>query len=491
MGRFYMIKKLIAGIFVITMMLTILTGCGSNKQTDSSNADDIDIPADSVHVENADQATKSSTTLDIKTLPNDVTNMLVLCDAISMVQVDSASNYSDVDPLFMWKCIQVAISNTDWDDKEAREYDSKIEINSDVVEDYGFSLFGKIKSLPAIPEELISYSGDRIINIDISNDFKYRFQSGDRGTSQSKIVSATSYSDASMELKVMLYDTTDSSEIAMFIYTMRSNTRNTSSAARFAYEITGVRAADTETFNLMKGKPHITMISQVYGNKRYAEKYAQYNSVSEIPFFAMYGKYTDGINDLNDRIRNELLSFKYNNGNEGASEVSAEVVAELSSEDDNSDKKVDNILDEDEYVRILSYPVSDSNYLQIVVPYEILPDDDIYGVRSYNYDLNTKKEMVLDDALDISRLAKEDIEENICAYVEDSEEERPDSVIVEAFLIMSDGSVVFYSTVTMDDKKFIASYDAINGAVTIYDEDEDIVPSDLVDRMKPELTHGR
>ncbi len=409
---------------------------------------------------------KTSINLDVDRPNPEVKRMVGLCDAINMACVEQQKAYTAEDSEFMWHCVHLYVGeSTDKDMGFTRVGDS-IDADPVIINDIMYAMFGKLRQMPQIPEAAIG-SGNGNPHIDISNDLKYRFSGGDRGTSAPQLRRATLYSDGSMEMEVALVDSESGDEIVSFIYTMRANTRDTTSSAIFPYEITGARPADGLTSDKMSGTPFLVTVMQVYGYDSYDKEDPRYNQVDEVLYFNSFQEHVPGMDELNARISHEILEYANQPEKEGR------------------------------WHSICSYPVTTDGYVQAAVTIASYPNDgsdpDIY---CYNYDKSKRRAMDMNDALSACKMTGSDLVSLVNSLAQKKlQEEVTGDARYDGFIVRADSSVdVFYTVITgegTDGIGRLVAYNSETKDIRIVFEEGDVIPADECDNLKPILTHGR
>ena len=418
----------------------------------------------------AESATSASTlktakSLDVEDLPENVARMAALCDAVNMTCVEQQSAYTQDNSDFMWHCVHMYFGNCTDKAMKLEKVAGYVDAEPGIVSDVFYAMFGKIRSLPDISESEMDYSQGPA-HVTITNGLKYRFSLGDRGTSEGQVRRATQYSDGSLEMEVALVDSETNEEIVCFIYSMRANTRDTTTSALFDYEITGARAADRITSDKIGGLPFLVPVMMVYGYDSYPANDPRHNEVDEVLYFNSFKEHVPGMDELNARISHEILEFA------------------------NSE------LPEGSWHEICSYPVSDSDYVQVATSYALRPNDtDDPDIRCYNYSVKKSRELDKNDAMTLCDTTSAQLEAHIADLWESSEGNRPDGISYCGFMIRKDGSVdVFYMLDITDNEvasKKAVAYNSGSDSVRKVFEGDGVIPESETDAMKPKLTHGR
>ncbi len=411
---------------------------------------------------------KTAKTLEVSDLPADVAAMAGLCDAINMTCVERQQVYDQNDNAFVWQCVDNYVCNYNDRKLEFETITGYREVSPRIVDDIVYSMFGKLREIPKIPDDVLNYADDGQMHMQISNNLKYRFRMDDRGLSKPLVRRATQYSDGSLEMEVALVAWDDEEETVSFIYTMRANTRDTTTTALFDYEITGVRPADKITTDKINGVPFLTSLVQVYGYDSYPKNDVRYNSVDEVLHFSSFKEHVPGMEELNSRISREIL--EYSNREE----------------------------DEGRWHQVISYPVITDNYVQFATTFASYPEGgNDPDIRCYNYDKKKTRALELSDAFKICGIKSDALEEKIRGLWDKDGPATPIvSVSCRGFLVRQDGTVdIFYVIETTDasgnPRNRLASYNSGSGRLKVYIKSHEFIPESETDLLKPPLTHGR
>ena len=412
---------------------------------------------------------KTAKSLDIDQLPENISKMIGLCDAINMVCVEKQKAYTADDEDFMWHCAHVFVINSNDKRLGLAKAGSYIEAEPDVVKDIMCAMFGKLREVPQIPESAMS-DDDGMAHISMGNNLKYRFSAGDRGMSEPEVRRVTQYSDGSLEMEVALIDSETHEETVCFIYSMRANTRDTTTSARYAYEITGARSADKATSDKISGLPYLVPVVQTYGYDSYAKGDPRYDETCEIMMYASFNEHVPGMEELNSKIRNEVLSV------------------------------YENEVDSDSHLRICSYPVSNSDYIQLVTSVSVIKGDTTASdIHSYNYIVKKNRVMDENDALAVCEMTKNELYKRIISLWEEgsSFEGIPLSdPVLKGFIIRNDGSADMFCTLAVADAEGVTNdnvvaYNSSSDSIRVIPPDGDVLPESETDSVRPKLTHGR
>ncbi len=412
---------------------------------------------------------KTAKSLNVDELPANIEKMVGLCDAINMVCVKKQKTYSPDDEDFIWHCVHMYIGNCNDKKMQLSRVGNYIEADPKVVKDIVFAISGKLRVLPQIPETEMSETGGEA-HIMMGNNLKYRFSVGDRGLSEPEVRRVTQYSDGSLEMEVALVDSETHEETVCFIYSLRANTKDTTTSARFSYEITGARSADKATSDKINGMPYLVPVIQVYGYDSYPKGDPRYTEVKEVLMFASFAEHIPGMDELNSRITSEVLSAADEEDPEGGQ------------------------------TRICSYPVTTSELVQVATKIVRYRDSrTIPDVYCYNYDIKKSRSMDRNDALSICGLSADELSESIASLWAQIDKDGENPLVgsrYAGFMVREDGSAdVYYILEVADDEAGtvgkIVVYNSVSKKIRIIGNDDDLLPASEVDDTRPRLTHGR
>ena len=438
------------------------------RETTEGNGEDTDLIQ--VSEEISSKYTKDEDVeLDINNLPKDLEALVPLCDALNICQFERGTNYSTEDDEFIWNSVRIAFGDCDWDKEDIILYENTISVGAVPVREYLYAMFGNVPNMPPIPKTMIDDRSAYYAGTSKGTEIRYDFSIGDRGLSCPELRKAVQHPDTSITLEVALIDVTDGSEIVDFNYDVITNTKNLSTSVRYQYAIVGSEPADELTKTKMEGIPYITFVKQLYGKDSFDVEDAQYNSIEEIPWFTS-NKNLSLVDRINDRIREELLNLS------------------------------DSIDPEVEWVEIKSYPVTGSEYIQVLVSYNIYPCYGTCGdITSYNYCVDKNSLFDIKKALIMAEISEEDLYAKASEgdYGEYGENAQYKESQCQGFFILDDGSIDFYLKVFFDSTTggepfdIIASINSKTNAIKTYGIDDDLLDDKQVDVMVPPLTHGK
>ncbi len=414
-----------------------------------------------------DSTIKTSKSLDVDDLPEGIARMVGVCDAINMACVENQKAYNQSDAELVWRCVHMYVTSCSDKKMKFTRVSEYVEADPQIISDVILAMFGKLRDIPPIPDSATAVE-DGVAHMSISTGLQYRFSLGDRGDSAPEVRRVTQYSDGSLEMEVALVSMETSEEVVDFIYSMRANTRNTTTSAVFEYEITGSRSGDKLTSDKMNGMPFLVPVLQVYGYDSYPADDPKHNEVEEVMMLNSFQEHVPGMEEFNEKIRGEILSVT------------------------NSE------LTDDQWFDIRSYPVTSADYVQVATSVAVCPDSSRDpDVFCYNYSFSKSRIMDKNDALSASGMTEAQILERIVGLWEKDNGYAPGKITYRGFIIRRDSSVdMFYSIDTVSDeglpyRKTIA-YDPVSDKIRkVFEEGGEVIPASECDDTKPELTHGR
>ncbi len=411
---------------------------------------------------------KTSKTLDLTSLPAEVSDMVGLCDAINMTCVEQQKAYDQDSAEFVWHCVHMYVCNCNDKRMGIDRVADYCEVAPAIVDEVIYAMFGKLRDIPQIPGETFADEGGAAPHVMISNDLMYRFHVGDRGMSEPELRRATQYSDGSMEMEVALVDSDTQEETVSFIYTMRSNTRDTTTSALFHYEITGVRPADKLTTDKMEGMPFLVELMRVYGGDAEDGDEAKRNEIDEVLYFGSFADDVPGINDLNARISDEILEY------------------------------ADMPVQEGSWHELISYPLTSYEYIQFACTFATYPNNgDDPDIRCYNYDKGKSRAADANEIFLLCGKSAAQLSDAVKRLYRPREDgETLKDFLYKGFMVRRDNSFdVFYMLTVSDaegaEHKRLYVYNSGSDSLRYAFDDGGVIPEEELDVMKPPLTHGR
>ncbi len=409
---------------------------------------------------------KTAKQLDVDELPDELKAMAAMCDAINLTSVELRKTYGEADDNFVWHSVHMFVVNNMGIKYGFKKVADNADAEPRTISNLIFAMFGKLREIPPLTD--VSPNGnDGRAHILISNGMKYRFTMEDRGKSTPAIRRVTEYSDGSVEMEVALVDSNTGEETVSFIYTMRVNTRDTTTSAMFGYEITGARAADGITSDKLAGTPYLAVARRIYGRKGADKNDPASAVIEEVLKFVSFDENVPGLAYLNNAIDEDIIAY-----------ADDPPVGEL-------------------YHEIMSYPLTTDDYVQVAVTLQSYPayakDPDI---RCYGFDKKKKRPLEDTDLKALCGLTKDQVEDRIRNLIEPGEDGgQIQDIKYKGFLIRRNGSVDVFCTIDVtggegEPYSRLMAYNSVS-ALTRYVFEDDVIPADEADKIEPVLLHGR
>lgn len=232
-------SKIILFICIICLLLSVV-GCGNeNESTDyESVISEEAIPDESVavetqevtmdEIETQEAAPNENTTVEtqivvmedgipFEELPDDIKGTIIPVDSLMMYHIEMGGEYAPEDPQMLWLALYYAIGNYGAFYNRAEYVDSELAVESMVISEFISAFSTEIKEIPQIPDSL---SG--IIRYDSEKEM-YFFGVGDRGLSQTEILSYEYVDSNTLKISARLYAMDDDSTICAGDFTLVRN----------------------------------------------------------------------------------------------------------------------------------------------------------------------------------------------------------------------------------------------------------------------------
>ncbi|MCR5473905.1 MAG: hypothetical protein K6F28_01740 [Lachnospiraceae bacterium] len=403
--------------------------------------------------------------IDVRRLSDDLKSVAGLCDAINIASVEMGKGYTEDDAAFIWHCIHAFACRYGEDSFGFERVGDTLDADPDTITKIGYSMFGKLKELPTV-SEIAAYGEEDGDHVSVSTDLKYRFKDEDPGSFLPEIRTVNKYPDSTLEMEVALEDASTGEESVSFIYTLRANTRDTTTGALFDYEITGARAADRLTEDKLNGVPFLACFRRQYGWKDLEEEDEGYGNIVEILKFSSFDENEPGIKALNEAIEEDIVGL------------------------------ADAPRQDGQWVEIMSYPLTTSENVQVAVTFKVCPADGTDpDIRCYAF--NKSKKRPLEES-DLKELAGKDTdliaEEVKDLYMKDDPGGDPGLITYKGFIVKDDGSQDVFFTVEGDPDEGragrLVAYDTALSDIR-YVSATYVIDEEETDDFKPRLYHGR
>ena len=155
--------------------------------------------------------------IEYEELPDDIKGLLVSIDSLLLYHVENDAEYVSNDPEMFWMVMHYAIGNfgTFYNWAELREYE--LAVGSKVIHDFASAIVANSENIPAIPDSL-----SMNIRYDNEEDL-YFFGVGDRGLSQTQILSYEYIDMDTLKVSARLFAMDDNSTITKGDFVFKRN----------------------------------------------------------------------------------------------------------------------------------------------------------------------------------------------------------------------------------------------------------------------------
>ena len=167
--------------------------------------------------ENESAVIKQQQAISFQDLPDDIKGTIIPVDSLMLYHVETGKEYDPHDSYMFWRTLQFALGNfgVNYNRAEITEYELAVE--SMVIGEFATSFICDYDKLEPIPEELSDS-----IRYDSAEDIYY-FGLGDRGLSQTEILSYEYVDNNTLKLSARLYALDDDSTICKGNFVLTRN----------------------------------------------------------------------------------------------------------------------------------------------------------------------------------------------------------------------------------------------------------------------------
>ena len=150
-------------------------------------------------------------------LPDDIKGMLIPIDSLLLYNVENGGEYNPDDPEMFWQTMHYMFGNFGEFYNRAEFRESELAVESMDVAEFATSFVADFNELPQVPESL-NYG----IRYDVEEDV-YFFSVGDRGLSQTEILSYEYVDSNTLKISARLFAADDDSTICEGEFTLVRN----------------------------------------------------------------------------------------------------------------------------------------------------------------------------------------------------------------------------------------------------------------------------
>ncbi len=227
-----MIKTKLTICTLILLIITLITGCISKSKLPTENdnslnntvtANTISESEDTVTVESEVKTepeaiiSEEIIVTDFNELPDDIKGIIIPIDSLLMYHAETGKEYDTNDPLMLWRCLQYAFGNFGVNYKRAEVKNYNLVVEPMTIGEFTTAILdGDYNDYP-IPD---------VLSEDIwydSNDNLFYFGMGDRGASQTEIMTYQYLEDHNLKVTARLYGLDDNTTICSGTFHLKRN----------------------------------------------------------------------------------------------------------------------------------------------------------------------------------------------------------------------------------------------------------------------------
>lgn len=212
-------RKKIVTLFLICILIFTF-GCGKENKdseniilTNEATAEQI-----KVETENSNNMVVSDADgIAFEELPDDIKGLIIPIDSLLLYYAETGSEYAPEDPEMFWRVISYAIGNFGEFYNRAELVESELAVDSMVIAEFASAFIVDFEGIPLIPDTLSAR-----VRYDHEEDIYY-FGVGDRGLSQTEILSYEYIDNNTLKISARLFAIDDDSTIRKGDFTFTRN----------------------------------------------------------------------------------------------------------------------------------------------------------------------------------------------------------------------------------------------------------------------------
>lgn len=194
----------------VCMMLFVI-GCGNEKTEDvisTSGAEQEQMETEQMEEEQESFESivvSNPDGIDFEELPDDIKGMLIPIDSLLLYYAENGLEYVPNDPEMFWMVMHYAIVNFGESYNRAEFQEYEVAAESKVIDEFASAIMADLEEIPSIPDSL---GGN--VRYDSEQDL-YFFGVGDRGLSQTEILSYEYVDNNTLKVSARLFAMDDDS----------------------------------------------------------------------------------------------------------------------------------------------------------------------------------------------------------------------------------------------------------------------------------------
>ena len=226
-------KKYLSIICGIVLLFSMsIMGCGSSSKKTGNDVVTQESTCENEMVDNSVNETEESlvneTSTDMENsemqqpisfddLPDDIKGCIIPMDSLMLYHVETGKEYDSKDPHMFWRTLHYALGNFGMNYNRAEMVDYELAVESMVIGEFATSFIVEYNDPFQIPEELadsIRYNNEEDI---------YYFGLGDRGLSQTEILSYEYVDNDTLKITARLFGQDDNATICKGDFVFKRN----------------------------------------------------------------------------------------------------------------------------------------------------------------------------------------------------------------------------------------------------------------------------
>lgn len=202
-------RKRIYSLLLVCIMI-FMFGCG--KENTDSESIILTNEAEGGQIEVEPESVDSIIVSDengiaFEELPDDIKGLIIPMDSLLLYHIENGGEYLPENPEMFWQVMHYAIVNFGEFYNRAELVESELAADSMVIGEFASAIIADLEEIPSIPDSL-SYG----VRYDSEEDF-YFFGVGDRGLSQTEILSYEYIDNNTLKVSTRLFGVEDDSTI--------------------------------------------------------------------------------------------------------------------------------------------------------------------------------------------------------------------------------------------------------------------------------------
>lgn len=201
----------LVGLFLI-FLLSFACGCGKENADPQSiilineaDEEQIEVESETESLEN--MVVSDENGIAFEELPDDIKGLIIPMDSLLLYYAETGAEYAPEDPEMFWRVISYAIGNFGEFYNRAELVGSELAVDSMVIAEFASAFISDFEGIPLIPDTLSAR-----VRYDHEEDIYY-FGVGDRGLSQTEILSYEYIDNNTLKISARLFAIDDDSTI--------------------------------------------------------------------------------------------------------------------------------------------------------------------------------------------------------------------------------------------------------------------------------------